>query len=188
MVSGFLQADAAATARQRARHDGPAGGRPRVGLAWRSASAAYGGQRSLRLEDLAPLLAGRPVFWVDLQYGDTAAERAGLAAGQGIEVWHDDAVDPLADLDAAAAQIAALDLVIAASNTTVHLAGVLGIPVWQMLPAPGHGLVWYWLLDRTDSPFYPALRCFRQSAGAEGWAGVVGAVAAALDGWLAART
>jgi hypothetical protein len=187
MVSGFLQADAGATARQRSRHDALAGGGPRIGLAWRSASSVDGQNRSLRLADLAPLLAGRSAFWVDLQYGDTAAERADMQARYGVTVWHDETVDPLADMDAAAAQIAALDLVIAASNTTVHLAAALGVPVWQMLPAPGYGLVWYWLLDRDDSPFYPVLRCFRQEAAAEGWGGTVAEVASALDDWLASQ-
>lgn len=181
-------ADSAATATQRARLDGLAGGRPRVGIAWRSANATYGRQKSLRLDDLAPLLSGRSIFWVDLQYGDTAAERAVLAAAHGVELWHDDAVDPLADLDAAAAQIAALDLVITISNTAVHLAGALGVPTWLFLPAPGYGLLWYWQLGRADSPFYPSLRGFRQRDAAAGWAAVIDEVGLALDGWLADRS
>jgi len=187
MVSGFLIADADATARQRARLDGPAAGRPRIGMAWRSANAEYGPQKSLKLTDLVPVLQRQDVFWVDLQYGDTAAERAALAGACGTEIWHDPEVDPLADLDAAAAQIAALDLVISASNTAVHVAGALGVATWLLLPAPGYGLLWYWSVDRSDSPFYPALRCFRQPAAAAGWAGVVTEIGGALDGWLADR-
>ncbi|MFC3678189.1 hypothetical protein [Ferrovibrio xuzhouensis] len=187
MVSGFLIADAGESARQRSRHDVLAGGRPRIGVAWRSGNADYGWHKSLRLADLAPVLRQRPVFWVDLQYGDTRTERTALAAEHGVDLWHDDAVDPLADLDAVAAQIAALDLVISVSNTAVHLAGALGVPTWLLLPPPGYGLLWYWSVDRPDSPFYPAVRGFRQQDAAAGWGAVVAGVAEALDGWLAAR-
>lgn len=180
-------AEAGETARHRARHDALAGGpRPRIGIAWRSANAEYGRHKSLRLADLVPVLRRRDAFWVDLQYGDTQAERMALATEHGAGLWHDDTVDPLADLDAAAAQIAALDLVISVSNTTVHLAGALGVPTWLMLPARGYGLHWYWGADRPDSPFYPTVRCFRQQDAAAGWGAVVAGVAAALDGWFAA--
>lgn len=180
MVSGFIQADATAVAAARARLDGPAGARRRIGVAWRSTNADYGAEKSLRLEDMLPALRRPDVIWVDLQYGDTAAERAALAGRHGITLWRDPAVDPLADLDAAAAQIAGLDLVITASNTAAHVAGALGVPVWLLLPAPGYGLLWYWLLDRDDSPFYPSARCYRQGRAGD-WSGPVAAVAAALD-------
>lgn len=184
MLSGFLIADRDVTARQRQQLEARAAGRPLVGLSWRSRNADYGAPKSLELMDLLPLL--RPdIFWVDLQYGDTSADRAAAAAA-GAEVWRDPHVDPLRDMDAAAAQTAALDLVITTSNTTAHLAGALGVPVWLLLPAPGYGLLWYWFLDRTDSPFYPSARCFRQSRAGD-WTGVIKAVGAALDSWRAAR-
>lgn len=184
MLSGFLIADREAAARQRQRLEARAAGRPLVGLSWRSRNAAYGVPKSLKLSDLLPVL--RPdIFWVDLQYGDTAAERSAIA-GAGAEVWRDPDVDPLRDLDAAAAQAAALDLVITTSNTTAHLSGALGVPTWLLLPAPGYGLLWYWFLDRSDSPFYPSMRCFRQSRAGD-WTGVIAAAGTALESWRAGR-
>lgn len=184
MITGVLQADADATAARRGRLDVLAQGRPRVGLSWRSSNAAYGAQKSLAPADLAPLLRARPdLFWVDLQYGDTEAERQAA----GLNLWRDPEIDPLRDLDAAAAQYAALDLVITVSNTTAHLAGTLGVPTWLLLPAPGYGLLWYWGLDRTDSLFYPGIRCFRQAAPGD-WAGVLRGVSAALDNQFAPET
>ena len=184
MLSGFLIADREAAARQRQRLGARAAGRPLAGLSWRSRNAAYGEPKSLALTDLLPLL--RPdVFWVDLQYGDTAAERSAAAAA-GVELWRDPDADPLHDMDAAAAQTAALDLVITTSNTTAHLAGALGVPTWLLLPAPGYGLLWYWFLDRSDSPFYPSMRCFRQSRAGD-WDGVIAAAGAALENWRAER-
>ena len=54
-----------------------------------------------------------------------------------------------------------LDLVISADTSIAHLAGALGTPVWVALAvAPIGG----WLLDRADSPWYPTMRLFRQTA------------------------
>jgi ADP-heptose:LPS heptosyltransferase len=54
-----------------------------------------------------------------------------------------------------------LDLIIAVDTSVAHLAGALGKAVALLLPfAPD----FRWLLDRTDSPWYPTMRLFRQSA------------------------
>ncbi|MEK9970809.1 MAG: hypothetical protein VW600_16840 [Ferrovibrio sp.] len=177
MISAVLQADPAASTAYRERLRTLSGGRPAIGLSWRSGNAAYGAQKSLALADLAPLIRQRAdLFWVDLQYGDTAAERA----FSGVDLWRDPGIDPLHDLDAAASQYAALDLVITCSNTAVHLAGALGRPAWLLLPAPGFGLLWYWQTRREDNPFYPSVRCFRQERAGD-WSGVLAQVAAALE-------
>jgi ADP-heptose:LPS heptosyltransferase len=54
-----------------------------------------------------------------------------------------------------------LDLVITVDTVTAHLAGALGRPVWTLLP---HEADWRWMIDRDDSPWYPTMRLFRQSA------------------------
>ena len=52
-----------------------------------------------------------------------------------------------------------LDLVITSDTAIAHLAGAMGVPVWVALPpAPD----WRWLLERSDSPWYPTMRLFRQ--------------------------
>ena len=53
-----------------------------------------------------------------------------------------------------------LNLIITVDTSIAHLAGGLGVPVWVMLPKPAD---WRWLLDRTDSPWYPTMRLFRQT-------------------------
>jgi len=74
---------------------------------------------------------------------------------------------PHAFIDSAAV-LENLDLVITSDTAMAHLAGALGTPVWvalRFLPD------WRWLLDRTDSPWYPSLRLFRQKQ-VDDWAGV----------------
>jgi ADP-heptose:LPS heptosyltransferase len=69
-----------------------------------------------------------------------------------------------------------LDLLVTVDTSVAHLAGAMGRPVWIMLPrAPD----WRWLLDRSDTPWYPSVRLFRQQT-ARRWDDVVQAMAAEL--------
>ena len=58
-----------------------------------------------------------------------------------------------------AAVIANLDLVISIDTSVAHLAGAMGKAVWVLLKTDAD---WRWLLDRSDSPWYPTMRLFRQ--------------------------
>ena len=73
--------------------------------------------------------------------------------------------------------MAALDLVITVDNSTAHLAGAIGTPVWTLLPFVPDCR---WMLERDDTPWYPSMRLFRQpSPGA--WEPVLQQVGRALD-------
>jgi len=170
----YLVADAAK--RAALRDDYKAGGDDLlVGVSWLSKNRRVGRQKSMTLAELMPL-AVPGVTLVDLQYGDTAAERQAFEKATGATIVHDGTVDQMADLDAFAAQVAAMDVVVTVSNTAAHMAGALGVPVWVMLHVAPLNC---WLLGRDDSPWYPSARLFRQTrAGA--WGDVVGRVARAL--------
>jgi hypothetical protein len=58
----------------------------------------------------------------------------------------------------------------------VHLAGALALPTWVLLPS---GDVWRWMRNRSDSPWYPTMRLFRQTAPGD-WNPVIDAVTDAL--------
>jgi ADP-heptose:LPS heptosyltransferase len=73
--------------------------------------------------------------------------------------------------------MASLDLIITSDTSIAHLAGALGRPTWVALNAAPD---WRWLLDRTDSPWYPTMRLFRQTDRSGGWDPVVADLAAAL--------
>src|SRR6266480_5009430 len=78
-------------------------------------------------------------------------------------------------LDSAAAMMN-LDLIVTPDNAIAHLAGALGRPTFVALM---HVPEWRWLLDRDDSPWYPATRLFRQSSASD-WAGVFARIADAV--------
>jgi ADP-heptose:LPS heptosyltransferase len=66
-----------------------------------------------------------------------------------------------ADFSDTAAVVAMLDLVIAVDTSVTHLAGAMGKAIALLVPFSPD---WRWLLERTDSPWYPTMRLFRQSA------------------------
>jgi len=166
----YLCADARRVEALRARY--AQGDVKTVGLAWFSKRAGSGVDKSMPLQMLAPLTDVEGIRFVDLQYGDTLAERSAFEKQTGAGLVHDDEIDQMVDLDAFAAQVAAMDLVISVSNTTAHMAGSLGIPTWLMVNAwPDRR----WMLDRSDSPWYESVRIFRQSEPGD-WAPVVSAV------------
>jgi hypothetical protein len=132
--------------------------------------------RSTNLLQWQEVISIPRVHFINLQYGDCSEEIRELIEQRGIRIhsWQD--ADQLRDLDDFAAQVAGLDLVISIDNTTAHMAGAVGRPVWCLLP---HVANWRWMLDRGDSPWYPTMRLFRQSRQHD-WEGVFGAVAEEL--------
>jgi hypothetical protein len=82
----------------------------------------------------------------------------------------------LTDFGETAAVIENLDMVVTVDTSMGHLAGALAKPAWIMLPKAAD---WRWMLDRSDSPWYPTVRLFRQGyPGA--WDVVLAEVATAL--------
>lgn len=153
-----------------------------VGISWMSQkNYEIGWLKSQNLRSWAPILSTPNVTFVNLQYGDRQDELRKVKENLGIEILQDDGVDPLTDMDTFAAQVAAMDLVISASNTTVHTAGALGVPTW-MLAAKGRGRIWYWFRGKDESRWYPSVRFINQEN--EGvWEPVLERCAAELVAW-----
>ena len=162
----------------RALGDGPV-----IGISWRSSNDKVGQSKSMSLVDWAPLLSLPGVIFVNLQYGECGEELSRLKRDTGITVHQDGAVNPLTDIDGFAAQVAAMDLVISTSNSTVHFAGALGVPVWTLLPRGGAGLLWYWFSEGEDSLWYPSMRLFRQPSPGD-WSALLLRVAEAFRSFL----
>jgi Flp pilus assembly protein TadD len=82
----------------------------------------------------------------------------------------------LHDFMETAALVTQLDLVVSVDTSVAHLAGALAKPVWLLLPFVPE---WRWQLDRSDSPWYPTMRIFRQGTRGD-WSGLLGHVAQEL--------
>jgi len=81
-----------------------------------------------------------------------------------------------------AAIVAQLDLVICIDTAIAHLTGALNKPCWVLLPAIG--VDWRWLLQRTDSPWYPGvMRLFRNTRSGD-WQAAIDETTRALSAWV----
>lgn len=131
---------------------------PKIGFVWAGNPRHEKDRtRSLSLKHLAVVLpeAGASLF--SLQKQCPAADRGTLTQ---LPQLHD-LSDELEDFAATAALVSQLDLLVSVDTSVAHLAGALGVPVWILLPfAPD----WRWQLERSDSPWYPTARLYRQPA------------------------
>lgn len=169
----YLAADAAKAAAWEARLGTKT--RPRIGLAWSgSPTHAKDRARSITLATLT-LLTVFPYDFHSLQKDVRATDAAALA--QLPIAHHGDELHHFADT---AALIAAMDLVITVDTSVAHLAGAMGKPTWLLLPQVPD---WRWMLERSDTPWYPTMRLFRQPLHAD-WASVMAQVADALPAAL----
>lgn len=176
-ASAYLTTDPARTDALREKYKRAAGTDRLIGLSWRSKVPDGNTDKSIPLTQWAALLRAPGCTFVNLQYGDTAAEVAAVERDLGVRILTDRDVNPLGDIGPFAAQVAALDHVVTVSNTTAHVAGGLGVPASVLIPA-NSGRLWYWFLERTGSPWYPSLRLFRQQR--SGWEQTLNEVVSAL--------
>ena len=152
---------------------------PRIGLVWAGNPDHAGDRhRSITRDHVMPLLAIPGISWHILQKEVTAEDEVALS-----ELPNEIRVPGpgFADFADTAALVSGLDLVISVDTSVAHLAGALGKPCWIMLP---HAADFRWLQGRSDSPWYPSMRLFRQQSRND-WPGVVAAVETALHEFLA---
>jgi hypothetical protein len=174
--AAYLRADASRSRELRQQIAQP--GKPVCGLSWYSNNKEVGREKSISLAELSSAFSGLDVSYVDLQYGDTDAERAEVLREGGIAVERVPSIDTFNDIDGLAALVDACDVIVTISNTTTHLAGALGKRVFLMLPY-SVGRFWCWQTDRSDALWYPNVRIFRQSQDGD-WASVTREVRDAL--------
>ena len=133
----------------------------RVGLVW--ASGRWKPERSIPLSCFSFLKERADVALIGLQRGPATRELSADAPEFVYTDWDD------ASVSHTAALIENLDLVISSDTMVAHLAGALAAPVWTLLPFHSD---WRWMTDRDDSPWYPTMRLFRQTAEGD-WDGIV---------------
>jgi tetratricopeptide (TPR) repeat protein len=151
----------------------------RVGMVW-SGNPAHSNDhnRSTSLRTFTRLFDLDAVF-VSLQKDPKPDDEATLRE-------RPDIIDPtaeLTDFTETAALLSCLDVVITVDTSVAHLAAALGRPTWILLP---YDPDYRWLLDRDDSPWYPSVRLFRQTATRD-YAAVLDRVRSELEARIAAK-
>ncbi|MDR3535624.1 MAG: tetratricopeptide repeat protein [Acetobacteraceae bacterium] len=145
----------------------------RVGIVWAGRPTHNNDRRrSASLAAFAPIAAVPRVALVSLQKGP-ATDQAGRYYGRAplINIGAE-----IQDYDDTMALLDCLDVVVTVDTSVGHLAAAMGRPVWILLAtAPD----WRWLLERSDSPWYPTVRLFRQTV-ARRWDDVMARVAGEL--------
>lgn len=135
-----------------------------VGLVWQAGD--YDIRRSIPFTFFTSLFSIHNIEFYILQQ---QAISAGWQEGFGVYLGD-------FDLYRYAQIINSLDLLITVDSMPAHLAGALGKPVWTLLQADAD---WRWMENRSDSPWYPTMRLFRQEKQGE-WAPVLAQVAQQL--------
>jgi tetratricopeptide (TPR) repeat protein len=174
----FLTPDPARVAHWRGvLQDAPAG--RKVGLLWKSGVITSARQRFFSpFAAWAPVLATPGASFVNLQYGDCAAELEQARRELGVEIWTPPGIDLKQDLDDVAALCCAVDLVLGFSNATLNLGAACGAPTW-LISTPA---AWP-RLGSDHYPWYPQAKVFApRTYGA--WDAVMAEIATALAGFL----
>ncbi len=128
----------------------------KVGLAWAgSAGNSSNTRRSFTLSALAPLAQVEGILFVSLQKGEAALQACFPPSKMELLDW----TEELFDFAETAALVQNLDLVITPCTAIAHLAGGLGVKTWTLLSYEGD---WRWQRERSDTPWYPSMRLFRQ--------------------------
>lgn len=151
--------------------------RPLIGFVWSgNPNHANDHNRSIALAAMSGLFEVEARF-ISLQKNARASDQEFLRARGDVL----DAGPELESFAATAALVAQLDLVISVDTSVAHLAGSLGRPVWILLPYVAD---WRWLTGRTDLPWYPSARLFRQTE-TRRWEPVMDELHDALQGFVA---
>jgi len=145
----------------------------KVGLVWAGNPEHVNDHlRSASLAAYAPFGAVPGVRFYSLQSGAGSDQAASPPPGMNLV----NLTPELGDMANTAALIQNLDLVITVDTSASHLVGSIGKPVWLLL----HFMPdWRWMFDRTDTPWYPTMRLFRQTRPRD-WSGPIAEAVEAL--------
>lgn len=131
----------------------------RIGICWQGNPGLLDRGRSFPVSSFAAIGRLPGVRLINLHKGEGLAQLSSLPEGLRVETLGDDFdAGPDAFVDSAAV-MTLCDLVITSDTAVAHLAGALGVRTWVALRSVPD---WRWLDGRTESPWYPTLRLFRQ--------------------------
>jgi tetratricopeptide (TPR) repeat protein len=157
----------------------------KIGIAWQGNPLHQSDRsRSIPLGSFEPLARCSGVRLLSLQK-EAGVEQLREIAGRFSVIDLGSRMDEAsgAFMDTSAVMMS-LDLVVTSDTAIAHLAGALGVPVWVALSFVPD---WRWLLGRSDSPWYPTMRLFRQDSRGD-WQGVFEKIKAELCAQLQSGT
>lgn len=155
------------------------GGSMNCGISWKSNRAKLGSDKSISLNELAPILKISSLNFINLQYGDVKNEIVTANSQLGTSIQIAEEIDLFEDIVGLQSMIKACDIVITTSNTTAHLAGMSGKETLLFLPI-GNSRFWYWHDIDGVSLWYPSIRVFKQEKPGD-WSMPIQAVKAYLE-------
>ena len=139
-----------------------AGPAPHIGVTWRAGidrRGRLGLSKQLDPATLGAALAGHAATWVSLQRKPAAGEGEAFARASGARFLDASSVND--DLEEALALVSVLDDYVGVSNTNTHLRASAGKAARVLIPWPPE---WRWLADAERSPWFPAMRLYRQAS------------------------
>jgi tetratricopeptide (TPR) repeat protein len=155
------------------------GERPRIGFSWRGGTLrTHEYHRNMPFEMVNPFtdkVKGLGVDLISLQYGPAQD----MAKALGIPHDHQN----IQDLDMLAAMIKSCDLVVSVCNTTIHMAGALGVPCVVLVPAKP---AWRYGLSGEKSDWYDSVSYLRQGVD-EGWDSMLARAFIKIKEWTSAH-
>jgi ADP-heptose:LPS heptosyltransferase len=136
----------------------------KIGISWQAdvfndSSRLPIAHRGIPLEKLYPLGLIQGIHLYSLQKKDGLEQLKNIPASCKITCFESDFDEKNGNFMDSAAVISQLDLIITVDSALAHLAGALGKPVWMLHP---FAVDWRWIAHRTDSPWYPTMRIFKQ--------------------------
>jgi hypothetical protein len=147
----------------------------KVGVCWRSMMLeAKRAKYFSPIDGWAPVLKTEGISFINLQYGDCAAEIARAADTHGITIHQIEGLDLRNDIEGTAALSAALDLVLSAPTAAAATAASVGAKVWFLTA----GRTWP-QLGTDEYPWY-ADTCVLSPENFGDWAALMPMVSAKL--------
>ena len=155
-----------------------------IGISWKSFNSNNAIKKNLELKSIMNILSKENAFILNLQYGDVHEEISKFNQNNSVKVHTCHSVNNKDDLDGLASLIDLCDLIVSTSNITIHLSGALNKKTWVLLP---YVTEFWWFLDRSDSPWYPSLKLYRQKS-VGSWTEPLSELEHDFDEWLLDKT
>ena len=149
--------------------------RPRLGISWRGGTLrTHEYHRNAPIEYWQSFVERIKSYGIDVisvQYGPAKD----MAKQLGIP--HDE--DNIADIDTLAGMIRSCDRIVSVCNTTIHMAGALGVPCTVLVPSKP---AWRYGLTGEKSDWYESVDYIRQAKG-EAWDAVMARATKQTEEW-----